>query len=73
MRAWNQQLHVVILYILEQAEKPIQELRPLLLVAHVLWLQEMPLLVTNIRGAWSARILRLDALPCLLEQILNLL
>ena len=73
MCARNQQLHIVILNILEQAKQAIQQLRPLLLVAHVLRLQEVPLLVTNIRGARSPRILRLYALPRLLEQILYLL
>ena len=73
MGARNKQLHVVILDIFEQGQQTIQEIGALLLIAHILRLHKVPFFVANVGGAWSSGVLRLDALPSLLEQVLYLL
>lgn len=48
MRTGHHQGNAVILYGAEHREQPIECLRSLLLVRHLLWLRKVPFLVANV-------------------------
>ena len=68
----HQKRDAVVLDVSQQGKDALEDFRSLLLVGHLLWLHEVPLLVANGGGTRPARILSVDTIPRLLENVLDL-